>query len=69
MVRLATWVESPDIVFVNSATDVLLACVAVVRFGSARVWSCFMSVNSAALNFADCTFAVYPSVFEVLDDL
>ena len=39
---IATWPESSEIVFVSSATDVLSDCVAVERFASARVWSCFI---------------------------
>ena len=68
-VRVETWFESSKIAFVNSATEVLLDCVAVARFASARVWSCCISVNSSALACVDCTFAAYPLVFEVLDDL
>ena len=56
-VRVATWLNSSDIVFVRSTTNVMLACVAVERFASARVWSCCISVKSAALDFAACTFA------------
>ena len=68
-VRVATWLKSSKIVFVNSATEVLLACVAVAIFASARVWSCCISVKISALACAACTFAAYPLVFEVLDDL
>ena len=68
-VRIETWVESSAILFVNSATDVLSACVVVEIFASARVWSCCILVNRAALACADFTFAAYPLVFEVLDDL
>ena len=57
------------IVFINSATNVLLACVVVAIFASAMVCSCCISVNNAALNFVDCTLDVYPSVFEVIEDL
>ena len=35
-VRVATWLEISEIVFVNSATKVMLACVDVERFASAR---------------------------------
>ena len=38
-VRVETWVERSTIVFVRSATEVLLACVTVARFASNRVWS------------------------------
>ena len=38
--RVATWLDSSEIFFVSSATEVMSACVAVVRFASARVWSC-----------------------------
>ena len=69
VVRSATWLEISEIVFVNSTTEVLSACVAVARFSSATVWSCYNSVKSAALACAVCIFAAYPSVFEVLDDL
>ena len=55
--RVATWLDSSDIVFVTSATDVLSACVAVARFASARVWSCCISVKSAALDCAACMFS------------
>ena len=65
----ATWYESSEIVFVGRVTDVLLAYVAVTRFSSARVWSCCISVNSSAFACAACTYALYPSVFEVLEDL
>ena len=61
--------DSSKIVFVNSVTEVMSACVAVARFASTRVWSCCILVKSAALAFADCRFAAYPSVFEVLDGL
>ena len=56
-VRLETWIDSSDIVFVGSATDVLSYCVAVARFASARVWSYCISVKSAALDCAAFTFA------------
>ena len=62
-VRLATWLEISEIVFVNSTTEVLSACVAVARFSSATVWSCYNSVKSAALACGVCIFAAYPSVF------
>ena len=68
-VRVETWVESSAIVFVNSATNVLLDCVYVARFSSTRVWSCCILVKNTALAYAYCTFAAYPLVFEVLDDL
>ena len=67
--RVATWVESSAIVFVNIVTNVLSACVAVARFTSAMVWSCCISVNNAALACVDFTLAAYPSVSEVLEDL
>ena len=56
-VRVLTWVESSDIVFVNSVTKVLSACVAVAIFASARVWSCCILVKSSALACAARTFA------------
>ena len=68
-VRVETWVESSVIVFVNSATQVLLACVTVSIFTSTRVWFYCISVNSAALTCEDCTFDAYPLVFKVLNDL
>ena len=68
-VWVATWLDSSDIVFVSSATDVMLACVPVARFASTRVCSCCTLVKSAALACAACTFAAQPSVFQVLDDL
>ena len=68
-VRIATWIESSEIAFVNSVTEVLPACVAVARFSRARVWSCCILVKIAALACLACTFAAYPSVFEVLDDI
>ena len=67
--RLEAWVEGSAIVFVNNETNVLLDCVAVAIFVSAKVWSCCILVNNDALDFADCTFASYPLVFEVLGDL
>ena len=57
-VRVATWLNSYDIVFVSSATDVMLDCVAVAEFSSTRVWSCCISVKIYALACAACTFAV-----------
>ena len=69
VVRVATWLDISDIVFVNSVTDVLSACVAVARFTSARVWSCCLLVKSATLDCEACTIDAYPLVFEVLDDL
>ena len=60
---VATWLDSSEIVFVSSANEVLLAYVAVVRFTSARVWSCYISVKSVALACAACTFAAHTSVF------
>ena len=69
VVRVATWLESSEIFFVNSATNVMSACVAVTSFDSVRVWSCCISVKSAALACTACTFSAYPLVFEVLDDL
>ena len=68
-VRVATWVEIYEIVFANSATEVLSYCVAVAIFARARVWSCCISVNSSTLDCADCKSAAYLLVFEVLDDL
>ena len=68
-VRLATWLDSSDIVFVSSKTDVMSDCVAFARFASARVWSCCISVKSSALACAACMFAAHPLVFEVLEDL
>ena len=56
-VRVATWLDSSDIIFVSSVNVVLLACVAVARFFSARVWSYCILVKIAALDFASCTFA------------
>ena len=67
--RVATWLDSSEIVFVSSATNVLLAYVSVAIFASARVWSCCILVKSAAMTCAACTFAAYPSVFKFLDDL
>ena len=69
VVRWAIWLDSSDIVFVISATDVLSDCVAVARFASTRVWSFCVSVKSSALAYAACMFSAYPLVFEVLDDL
>ena len=46
VVRVDIWFESSVIVFVNSATNVLSDCVAVARFASARVWYCYILVNS-----------------------
>ena len=57
-VRVTNWLNSFEIIFVSSATNVLSACVAVTRFASARVWSCCISVKSAALACAVCMFAV-----------
>ena len=68
-VRVATWLDSSDIVFVNSATEVLSACVAVARFARARVWYCCILAKRAPLDCVACTFAEYPLVFEVLDDI
>ena len=68
-VRVATWLDSYKIVFVNSMTEVLSDCVAVARFASARVWSCCILVKSSALACAACTSDAYPLVFEVIDDL
>ena len=68
-VRVATCLENSKIVFVNSAAEVLLACVAVARFASARVWPCCISVKSAALTCVAFTFSEYPLVFKVLADL
>ena len=62
-------VESSTIVFVNGATEVLLACVSVARFTSARVWFFYILVKCDVLACVDCTFEAYPSVFKVLDDL
>ena len=58
--------DSFAIAFVNSATNVISACVAVVRFASAMVWSCCILVNNAALVSAYFTLAAYPLVLEVL---
>ena len=55
-VKVATWIDISDIFFMSSATDVLLDCVAVAIFASARVWSCCISEKSAALDCAACTF-------------
>ena len=68
-IRVATWLNSSDIVFVDSATKVLLDCVAVARFSSAMVWPCCILVKIAVLACVSCTFALYPSVFEVLGDI
>ena len=68
-VRVATWLESSKIVFVNGTTKVMSAYVAVARFASARVWSCCILVKSSALACAACTSDAYPLVFEVIDDL
>ena len=65
-VRIATWIESSEIAFVNSTTKVLSACVAIARFASASVWSLCILVKSATLACAGCTFAAYPLVFEVM---
>ena len=67
-VRLATWLDSSNIVFVNSVTDVLSACVDVARLSSAGLWYCCILVKSAALPCAVCTFAAYHLVFKVLED-
>ena len=67
--RVANFLKSSEILFVNSATEVLSACFAVTRFASTRVWSCCILVKSAALAYADCTCAAYTLVFEVLDDI
>ena len=66
MVRLDTWVGSSLIVLVNSKSKFLPDCVTVAIFASTRVWSCYISVNSAACACADCTFSTYPLFFEVL---
>ena len=68
-VSSATWLDSSKIVFVSSATDVVLACAEVARFASARVWSCCISVNSSAFACAACTCDTHSSVLEVLEDL
>ena len=68
-VSSATWLDSSGIVSVISATDVLLACVAVAIFASVRVWSCCILVNSSSFAFAACTCATYPSVLEILEAL
>ena len=68
-VRVATWLDSSEIVFVTIVTKVMLACVAVERFARARVWYCCILVKSAALACVMYTFATFPSVFEVLDDI
>ena len=67
-VRVAAWLDSYEIVFVNSATKVMSEFVAVAIFASARVWSHCILVKSATLACAECTFTAYPSVFEVLDE-
>ena len=67
--RVATWLDRSDNIFVSSATDVLSYFVAVAIFARARVWSCRISVKSATLACVACTFVAYPSVFEILDDL
>ena len=68
-VSSATWLDSSEIVFVSSATDVLSACVVVARFASARVWYCCISVNSSAFACALFTCATYPSVLGFLKGL
>ena len=68
VVRVETWVESSEIVFVNSAAKVWSNFVAVARFSIASVWYCCILVKSAALPCAYFTFAAYPFVFEVLDN-
>ena len=68
-VSSATWLESSEIVFVSSANNVLSAYVAVVRFASARVYSCLISVNSYAFACASYMYAIYPLVLEFLEDL
>ena len=68
-VRVATWIDISEIVFVNSATEVVSACVAIAIFDSARVWSCYILAKIAALVCVACTFDTYTLVFEVLDDL
>ena len=64
-----TWDDISAIVFINSTTDVLSACVSVVRFFSATVWSCCILVNNATLACVYCTFDAYPSLFEILNDI
>ena len=68
-VRWATCIDSSDIVFMRSATDVLSACVAVARFASARVWYYWILVKSATLACAACTCDTQPLVFEVLEGI
>ena len=66
-VRVASWLDSSDTVFMIRETEVLSDCVAVVRFASARLWSCCILVKISALACAECMSAAYPLVFEVLD--
>ena len=47
-VSFATWPDISKIVSVSSVTDVLSDCVEVARFASAKVWSCYNSVNISA---------------------
>ena len=68
-VSSTTWLESSEIVFVSSATNVLSACVAVARLASAWVWYCCISVNSSAFACAACTCATYLSFLEVFEDI
>ena len=65
-VREVTCVVRYAIVFVRSATDVLLYCVAVVSFSNVMVSYYFISAKNAKLDCTDCTLAAQPSVFEVI---
>ena len=56
-VRVATWIDSSEIASISSKTYVMLACVAIAIFASSRVWSYCISVKSAPLACAACTFA------------
>ena len=68
-VRVSTLLESSNIVFVNSTTEVQSDWVAVVIFASARVYYCCIWVKIAALPCVACTFAAYTLFLDVLDNL
>ena len=67
--RIVTRFDSSANIFFNITKKILSACVDVARFASAMLWSCYILVNKAALDCADCILAAYPLVFDVLDDL
>ena len=62
----ATCPDISETIFVSSMTDVLSACVSVVRFASARVWSCCILVKSSAFACEAFTCDTYPLVLKVL---